>query len=243
MNKYGIILAAGKGTRMNSDLPKCALSFCGKPMIEYIANSCKKASLDDLIVVVGHKKEEIMKVLGDGVKYVYQEHQLGTADAALKAEKVLLNKEGLCLVFPGDMPLIDESIITGLIKHHQENNNALTVVTTVLNDPMYYGRIYKENGQVKRIIEYKDCTELEKQIKEINSALYCVDLKLMFDALHKVGNNNNSNEYYFTDIVEILSKDYKVDSYIVDDSRKLIGINDMETLKKVEGIYINSNEY
>lgn len=242
MNKYAIILAAGKGTRMKTELPKCAYPFCGKPMVKYIVENCQKCGINNINVVVGYKKEQIIEVLKDEVMYSVQDQQLGTGHAAMCCEHNLGDKEGLCLVFPGDMPLVDEIIINELIDIHLKNKNDLTVVTTVLDDAQAYGRIYRENGLIKRIIEFKDANEEQRQIKEINSGLYCVDVQLMFEALKQIKNNNNSGEYYFTDIIEILGKDHRVDSYIVKDSYKLAGINDLVTLKEIEKIYLEKNK-
>ena len=189
-----------------------------------------------VLFVIGYKKEQIIDVLKGKVQYAIQSEQLGTGHAAMCCEELLKDQEGLCLVFPGDMPLVDDEIIKNLIDKHINNKNDFTVVTTILEDPAAYGRIYRENGLVKKIIEYKDATEEQRTIKEINSGLYCVDLKLMFNALKSIKNNNKSNEYYFTDIIEILSKDYKVDSYVVEESYKLAGINDLESLKEIEEI-------
>lgn len=237
MDKYAIILAAGRGTRMKTELPKCAYPFCGKPMVKYIVDDCKKCGIKETVVVIGYKKEQIVDILKDEVKYAIQDNQLGTGHAAMCCESILKDKEGICLLFPGDMPLVDEDIINGLIECHINNKNDLTVVTTIMEDPAFYGRIYRENGLVKRIIEYKDANDEQRKIKEINSGLYCVDMKLMFEALKQIDNNNKSNEYYFTDIIEILGKDHRVDSYIVKESYKLTGINDLEALEKTEEIY------
>ncbi len=242
MNKYAIILAAGKGTRMKTELPKCAYPFCGKPMVKYIVENCQKCGVNNINVVVGYKKEQIIKILKDEVTYSFQDQQLGTGHAAMCCEPILGDKKGICLVFPGDMPLVDDAIINSLIKIHLENKNDLTVVTTVLDDAQAYGRIYREGGLIKRIIEFKDATEEQKQIKEINSGLYCVDIELMFSALKQIKNNNKSGEYYFTDIIEILGKDHRVDSYIVEDSYKLAGINDLITLAEIEKIYLEKNK-
>ena len=200
MNKCAIILAAGKGTRMKTELPKCAYPFCGKPMVKYIVENCIKCGINDINVVVGYKKEQIKEVLQDTVSYAVQDQQLGTGHAAMCCEPLLKDKEGLCLVFPGDMPLVDEEIINNLINIHINNKNDLTVVTTILDNPGAYGRMYRENGLIKKIVEFKDATEEQKAIKEVNSGLYCVDIQLMFEALKLIKNNNNSGEYYFTDI-------------------------------------------
>lgn len=239
MNKYAMILAAGKGTRMHSELPKCAYPFCNKPMIVWIVEGLKKASINDIVVVVGYKKEQIKEVLKDSVTYSEQVEQKGTGDAAKCTKEYFKDKEGICIILPGDAPLVDDVIINSLINTHATNHNALTIVSMIVNSDSYYGRIYREKGQVKRIIEAKDCTEEQLKIREVNSGLYCVDIKLLFDALDKINDNNKSHEYYLTDIIDIIGKNHKVDTYVVEEkeSYKLIGINDIENLKRAEEIF------
>ena len=240
-----IILAAGKGTRMLSELPKCAYPFYGKPMIVYIINMCKKIQIDDICVVVGHKKESIENLLQDKVKYAYQKEQLGTANAVLAAKDFLeRHNEGITLIFPGDMPLIDGDVINNLIREHIENNNDLTILTTQIKNPTGYGRIIRQDGQIIKIIEEKDADDSVKAINEINTGLYCITTNLLEKALSKVDNNNNKGEYYLTDIVKILSGDKKVKAYLTEYDFKLTGINDLYTLSLVEKEYqkyINRN--
>ena len=242
MNRHAIILAGGKGTRMHTDLPKCAYPFLGKPMVSYIIDSCKKAATDEIIVVVGYKREDIIKCLPQDVKYAIQEEQLGTGHAVMCAKDTLSKLDGVCLIFPGDMPLIDSETIEELVKEHQNKKNDLTVVTTVLDDALKYGRIYRENGHIKKIVEFKDCTPEQLEIKEINSGLFFVDTKLLFEAFNKVENHNNQHEYYLTDIVEIIGRDHQVDSYVIKDGFRLTGINDLDALKEAEEIYLNSKK-
>ena len=240
-----IILAAGKGTRMLSELPKCAYPFYGKPMIVYIINMCKKIQIDDICVVVGHKKESIENLLQDKVKYAYQKEQVGTANAVLAAKDFLeKHNEGITLIFPGDMPLIDGDVINNLIREHIENNNDLTILTTQIKNPTGYGRIIRQDGQIIKIIEEKDADDSVKAINEINTGLYCITTNLLEKALSKVDNNNNKGEYYLTDIVKILSGDKKVKAYLTEYDFKLTGINDLYTLSLVEKEYqkyINRN--
>ena len=240
-----IILAAGKGTRMLSELPKCAYPFYCKPMIVYIINMCKKIQIDDICVVVGHKKESIENLLQDKVKYAYQKEQLGTANAVLAAKDFLeKHNEGITLIFPGDMPLIDGDVINNLIREHIENNNDLTILTTQIKNPTGYGRIIRQDGQIIKIIEEKDADDSVKAINEINTGLYCITTNLLEKALSKVDNNNNKGEYYLTDIVKILSGDKKVKAYLTEYDFKLTGINDLYTLSLVEKEYqkyINRN--
>lgn len=241
--KYAIILAAGKGTRMETDLPKCAYPINGTPMVEYIVNSCRKSGINKILVVVGHKKEHIQKIFNGSVEYVLQEQQLGTANAVMCTKSILAEKEGFCLIFPGDMPLINEDIITKLVNYHSDNKNDLTIVTTKIDTPDGYGRIYREDGKIKKIVEALDATPEILAINEINSGVYCVDIKLLFSALDKVKNNNRKKEYYLTDIVEILCDDYKVDTFVVTDSNYLLGINDVSTAQKVEAILKTRSEF
>lgn len=237
MDINAIILAAGKGTRMKSELPKCAYPLCGKPMIEYIVDSCHKANVNNVCVVVGHKKEILKEILKDRVSYAHQEEQLGTGHAIKCAKDFYQEKDGITLIFPGDMPLVSSDIIEDLINTHITNNNDLTVVTTIVDNPFSYGRIYKENNQIIKIIEEKEATEKEKLIKEINTGLYCINTKLLTSAIDLINNNNNKGEYYLTDIVEILGKTKKVNSHIVESTFKIVGINDLETLNSVESEY------
>ena len=184
-NIHAVILAAGKGTRMNSELPKCAIPFLGKPMAKFIVDDCESLGIEDIVLVVGYKKEELIEIFKNDkkVKFAHQLQQLGTGDAVKASHDYLSNLDGLTLIFPGDMPLVGTEIIDDLVKTHISNNNDLTVVTTIYDDPKAYGRIYRENGLVKKIVEFKDCTEEQKLIKEVNSGLFCCDTKLLFDAL------------------------------------------------------------
>lgn len=237
MNINAIILAAGKGTRMKSELPKCAYPICGKPMISYILDACRNANVNDICVIVGHKKEVFEEMLKDTVIFAYQNEQLGTGHAVKCAKDFYQNKNGITLIFPGDMPLIDSNTIKGLIANHLENKNDLTVVTTIVDDPFGYGRIYKENSQIIKIVEEKEANPSEKEIKEINTGLYCINTNLLLSSIEQIKNDNNKGEYYLTDIVEILGKTNKVNSYIVPFDIKLTGINDLDTLSKVEEAY------
>lgn len=237
MLKHAIILAAGKGTRMHTELPKCAYPFLDKPMVSYIVDACKESEIDEIVVVVGFKKEVLINVLDKNCKIAVQTEQLGTGHAVMAAEGSIESKEGICLIFPGDMPLIDSKSINKLIEKHLNDRNDLTVVTTIVDDPAKYGRIYRENGNIKKIVEYKDCNPEQLLIKEINSGLFCVNTKLLFEGLKEVKNINAQNEYYLTDLVEILGRNYKVDSYVLEDDFILTGINDMESLEKAEAIY------
>jgi bifunctional UDP-N-acetylglucosamine pyrophosphorylase/glucosamine-1-phosphate N-acetyltransferase len=235
MKKYALILAAGKGTRMRTELPKCAFPILGKPMIEYIVENIEKTDIDEIVAIVGHKKEVIMDLLKDRAKYAIQEQQLGTGHAALSAAPLLEGKEGTTFILPGDMPLMEYPLMDKLMRAHEEMGNDLTVVTMVVDYPKGYGRIVRdEYGTVKGIVEENDCTESEKQIKEVNSSVYIVDNKALFETLKLIKKNDRKGEYYLTDIVSLMHQSYKVNTFIVRNSMVTMGINDLYAISIAE---------
>jgi len=235
MKKYALILAAGKGTRMRTELPKCAFPILGKPMIEYIVENIEKTDIDEIVAIVGHKKEVIMDLLKDRAKYAVQEQQLGTGHAALSAAPLLEGKEGTTFILPGDMPLMEYPLMDKLMRAHEEMGNDLTVVTMVVDYPKGYGRIVRdEYGTVKGIVEENDCTESEKQIKEVNSSVYIVDNKALFETLKQIKKNDRKGEYYLTDIVSLMHQSYKVNTFVVRNSMVTMGINDLYAISIAE---------
>lgn len=231
-----IILAAGKGTRMKSELPKCACPILGKPMILYLVDACLDAGIENIIVVLGYKKEIIKEVLKDysNISYAYQDEQLGTGHACMMTKELLKNVEGSTVIVPGDMPLVGKENLVNLIKYHEDNNLSMTILSSIFENPFSYGRIIRENNFVTSIIEEKEATEEQKQIKEINTGLYVVDNQTLFASLDQIDNNNSKNEYYLTDIVKVISKNDLVDAVVCDYDYHLTGINDLETLRFVE---------
>lgn len=235
MQINAIILAAGKGTRMHTELPKCAYPVAGKPMVNHIIKSLKDANIDNIYVVVGFKKEVVMNVVKDKVTFIEQPNQNGTGDAIRCCKNKMKDLKGYTLIFPGDMPLIDTKRIKDFVTRHRCSKNDFTIMTTLFDNPFGYGRIYRENKRVVKIVEEKEATEEIKKIKEVNTGLYCINNEILFDAVDKINNNNSKGEYYLTDIVDILSSNYKIGSYKVVNDYRLIGINDLETLNIVEG--------
>lgn len=227
-----IILAAGKGTRMKSKLPKALHPLCGKPMTRYIIDACKESGIDKCVVIVGHGADQVRQGLGDDVLYALQEKQCGTGDACKQAMPMLADFEGDVLVCPGDTPLITTEILSELLNEHRTSGNAATLLTTVLEDAIHYGRIHRaEDNRVLGIVEAKDATPVQIQIREINSAIYCFDLTLLRDYLTKLTPANAQNEYYLTDVIGMMANDgYKLGSVITMDRDAVLGINNRKEL-------------
>ena len=232
-----LILAAGKGTRMQSDKAKVLHELNGKPLLHYSIEAAKAAGAEKIVAVIGHQAERVRETFAaNGCIFVEQNPQLGTGHAVLQAKDVLSNYDGLTVILCGDVPLLKSSTIQSLIDNHHTHCAAVSVLTTIPPPPHAYGRIVKDDrGNVLKIVEHKDATEEEKKIGEINTGIYCVDTKFLFDALGKVTNNNQQGEYYLTDIVEIAVREgKKVKSFIADDYVEVMGINTLEELARAE---------
>ncbi|HOP56614.1 MAG TPA: bifunctional UDP-N-acetylglucosamine diphosphorylase/glucosamine-1-phosphate N-acetyltransferase GlmU [Bacillota bacterium] len=237
MKRYAIVLAAGKGTRMKTELPKCAYPLLRKPMIAYIIENIRNSgSVDEIVAVVGYKREVIQDILQDAVKYALQEEQLGTGDAVLSAKCLITDPDGFTVILPGDMPLVDEETIEKAISEHIERRHDLTVVTTRIEDPFGYGRIMRnDSGYLEAIIEEHEASYAQKTINEINTGIYVVKNDLLFPSLAKIGNDNLKKEYYLTDIVKIFKDENRViGTYFLKDSAKAMGVNDLYALSIAE---------
>ncbi len=237
MKKYALILAAGKGTRMKTDLPKCAFPILGKPMIEYIVENLEKSQIDEIVTIVGHKKEVIIDLLKDRSTYAIQEEQLGTGHATLQAASLLEDKEGVTFILPGDMPLMEYPLMDKILRSHEEMGNDLTIVSMMFDNPKGYGRVVRdEYGVVTSIVEEIDCNDAQKQIKEVNSSVYVVNNQALFQTLKKVKKNDRKGEYYLTDIVELMHQTHKVNTFTVREPRVTMGINDLYNISIAEKI-------
>lgn len=220
-----LILAAGKGTRMKSELPKVLHKVNGLPMVKKIMNILESLKSEENILILGHKKELVTETLGD-VKYVVQEEQLGTGHAIMMATDELKDYDGDVMVVCGDTPLLREETLDKLWEKHRSSGAATTVLTSIYENPFGYGRIVKEDGLVKAIVEQKDATPEQAAIKEVNAGVYCFDSKKLFDALGKIDNNNKNGEYYLTDVIGIhVNEGERVESYILEDNVEILGVN------------------
>ncbi|HEY8363382.1 MAG TPA: bifunctional UDP-N-acetylglucosamine diphosphorylase/glucosamine-1-phosphate N-acetyltransferase GlmU [Tissierellaceae bacterium] len=237
-----IILAAGESTRMKSKTSKVLHKICGKPLLKYVLEASKGAKVDKNIVIVGHSGDEVRdyfkdedvifktQPIGEGIPY-------GTGFAVMQAEEFIEDGSTVVILY-GDTPLIRESTIEKLIRYHEDNNLDATVLTAELENPTGYGRIIREdNGNILKIVEEKDASEEIKKIKEINSGIYCFNGKLLKESLSKINNNNAQNEYYITDVIEILkSEGHNVGAYKIEDASEIHGVNSRVQLAFCEKI-------
>jgi len=233
-----VILAAGEGKRMKSNKAKVLHKICGKTFIERVYESVKGAGIDETILVVGHKADQVQEHMKDSVSYVKQDVQLGTGHAVMQAEKYFENKKGCVIVLCGDAPLITSKTISDAIEFHKNNGYSATVITAEMEDPTGYGRIVRSaDGNVVKIVEHRDANEQERKIKEINSGLYVFNIENLVEALKMLDNNNDQGEYYLTDTIEILiKKGLKVGAVRAGDSSEVLGINDRVQLAKASEI-------
>lgn len=238
MSNYAIILAAGKGTRMKSDLPKVMHKVAGITMLEHVFRSVQAISPKKTVTVIGHKAELVRQVLGDATSFVLQEEQLGTGHAVMMAEKDLANLDGQTLVIAGDTPLITGESLKSLIDYHVNHKNIATILTADAKNPFGYGRIIRNSDEeVTKIVEEKDATDFEKQVTEINTGTYVFDNKRLFEALKNINTNNAQGEYYLTDVIGIFkAAGEKVGAYKLRDFNESLGVNDRAALSVAEEV-------
>jgi bifunctional UDP-N-acetylglucosamine pyrophosphorylase / glucosamine-1-phosphate N-acetyltransferase len=231
-----VVLAAGKGTRMKSDVPKVLHRVSGQPLVEYVLRAANALNPASLTVIVGHKAESLRSQLTArrGVRLAVQEPQLGTAHAVMQAEPLLAGASGSMLVLSGDVPLLSTATLQALLRVHHSNRAAATVLTAVLERPYGYGRIVRSQGQVARIIEERDASPAERALREINAGVYVFDLEPLFPALRSIASQNAQGEYYLTDLVAIYRRRrLLVASETVADAAEIRGINSRTELAEV----------
>ncbi len=226
-----IILAAGQGTRMKSEVPKVLHRVCGKPILEYVINASKDAEVERNIVIIGHGGEKVSEYFKDQ-PIIFRTQAIGDnfpygTGFAVKQAIDLIEDDSTVLILYGDTPLITKDTVNKLLKYHKEQGNHGTVLTAILEDVTGYGRIIREDeGNISEIVEDKDASPEQKKIKEINSGIYCFNGRLLKFALEQIDNNNAQGEYYITDVISILKNGgYKVGAYIIDDSIEIHGVN------------------
>ena len=235
MSISGVILAAGQGTRMKSPLPKVLQSVLGKPMINYAQEAI--TDLEKKYVIVGHQSDKVIQTLFESYIPIIQEKQLGTGHAIatlVESKEYEDDKNDYLVVIPGDVPLIKKKDLDLLINDVVSSKAAIGLITAEVNDPFGYGRIVKNKDEFEKIIEESDADEQEKQIKEINSGIYCIDKKFLNEYIGKIESENIQNEFYLTDLINIAFQN-KLDRVIVQVSEDSIqGVNSMSQLNDVE---------
>ena len=239
-----VVMAAGKGTRMKSNKSKLVHQIYGKELVTRVVETAKKAEVNDIIAVVGYKKEQVQAVLGDRVKYAYQEEMLGTGHAVMQTVKYLEGRKGKVVVLNGDVPILRPETLKNLIQKSINNKEYATLLTAIYDNPTGYGRIIRdEGGNIKGIVEQKDATEEQKEIQEINAGIYCFDIEELLLALKEIKPNNAQGEYYLTDVIKIMNdKGLKTGAVIVEDNTEILGVNDrlqLEMLTRILRLRIN----
>jgi bifunctional UDP-N-acetylglucosamine pyrophosphorylase/glucosamine-1-phosphate N-acetyltransferase len=238
VNYSAVILAAGKGVRMHSRMPKVLHRVAGKPMIWYVVKAAKEAGIDDIILVVGHGRDMVEEALaGENLRFIVQEQQLGTGHALMQAQGSV-NPAHTLVVLAGDTPLLEGKTLKKLLDFHQQQQALATVLSGLLPDPYGYGRIIRQaDGGLERIVEEKDASPEEKEIAEINTGMYCFQAGAVFTALSQVERSNAQGEYYLTDVLPILKKDgHKVAVLATNEVDQIHGINDRIQMASAEAI-------
>ena len=240
-NTKFVILAGGKSTRMKHALPKVLVPLGGKPMLRHVVETISKISKEKPVVIVGHKKELIKKELGSFCVYAIQKEQLGTANAVECAKNACKNAKEI-VVLSGDQPFVKAKTIEDSIKKHRAGNAKITFTTTKVKDfkdwrKAYeaYGRILRKGGKIIGIREYKEASDKEKKIKEVNTACtYVFDAHWLWKNLKKVKNDNAKGEYYLTDLFHIASKQNDKIENLKMNPREALGANSLEDLAVLE---------
>ncbi len=231
-----IILAAGQGTRMKSKLPKVLHPLLGRPMMQYIVDAANQVGTARTIVVVGFEGQQVIDALGPKLEYVWQKEQKGTGHAVLMARDILSTLTGDLLILYGDTPLLRPETIKDLVDAKRKQQAVAAVLTTELKNAAGFGRIIRnENGNITAIVEDKDANPSQKEIREVNTGVYCFDIPHLLQALSEITPRNAQGEYYLTDVIKIfVQKGLKVTGYVTDAAEEVMGPNDRIQLASTE---------
>ncbi len=232
-----VILAAGKGTRMKSDLPKVLHKVLGETMVARVVARAEESGSSQTVVVIGHKKELVEEELvTQKVDFAVQTQQLGTGHAVMMAEPALQDFFGDVLILAGDVPLLTSETLIKLIKTHHEEEADATVLSAIFENPYGYGRIIRtSDGNYSHSVEEKDADDEIRKIKEINSGIYLFKSELLFHYLRFIGTDNIQGEYYLTDVLPLMRKDNKkIALQVADDPDEIQGVNTVDQLREAE---------
>ncbi len=234
-----LILAAGKGTRMKSDLAKVLHPVYGRPMLDHVVAVAREVGSLKIGVIIGHQADYIQETYkGKGLTFILQKEQLGTGHAVLQAQQAFSSFKGTLIILCGDVPLLRSETVKKMMAHHAKTHAVITVLTTRLDDPASYGRIVRgRDGRILKIVEAQDATESEKDIAETNTGIYCAECPFLFEAVARIRNDNAQGEYYLTDICEIANREgMKVTPFLTGDSEEVMGINTVEDLERAQRV-------
>lgn len=239
-----VILAAGKGKRMkNPEKSKVMFELNGKPLIQYVVELALKIHSDKIVLIVGHRKKSVIDFVNDifsdyilRIKFAHQDQQLGTGHAVMQTYEELKDFEGNVLILSGDVPLLKFGTIEKFLSFHNDNKFKASLLSAIFEQPLGYGRIIRDaNMNFVDIREEKDSSEDEKEIKEINSGIYIIDSKLLFDAIKTLKTDNAQGEYYLTDVFKYFKdKGIKIGAIPVENNIEICGINTIDQLKELE---------
>ena len=241
-----LVLAAGKGTRMYSDLAKVLHPICGRPMLSYPLAALEELRLGRVLVVVGHQAENIQEIfLEASVEWVLQTEQLGTGHAVLCALPHLADFVGSVLICCGDTPLLTTGTLRMFLTNHLKSDNDLSVLSMLLEEPGSYGRIVRNSaGEVSGIVEAKDATDEERDIREVNTGIYCARALLLQSVIPEISNTNAQGEYYLTDMVKLaVERGWKVQAIAGSDPTEFLGVNTNEELEAAERVIAQRMEH
>lgn len=236
-----VILAAGKGTRMNSDIAKVLHEMNGRPLIHYVIEQTRDSLPEKTVIIIGHQREAVTAVLQEyPVDTAVQDPQLGTGHAVQQAEAMFDGFTGDILVLSGDVPLLRRETIAELVQVHRDTKSAITVLTAYLEDPTGYGRVVRsESNAVRKIVEHRDATPEELELNEINTGIYLFRSELLFERLHALQPDNAQGEYYLTDVVKMAAEEgLSVQAVIAADPQEIQGINTVAQLQEMERNYL-----
>lgn len=237
-----MILAAGLGTRMKSNLAKVLHKLDGKPLISHVCRTAAALECRKIYIVVGHQADEVQAAVehdyGDGISFVKQSEQRGTGDAVIAAREELAHSNATVLILSGDVPLVRVETLKELIHEHEGTGAACTILTVRLENPAGYGRVVRDQAnEFQRIVEQRDATDEERQIREINSGIYCFQSNKLFSALERIRPENSQGEYYLTDVPAILKRDgERVSLHLHHDAREVSGVNTRAELAEFENL-------
>lgn len=233
-----VILAAGEGKRMKSKLPKVLHKVQGKAMVDWVIDTAKEAGAEDICVVVGHGKDKVISELsGRNIKFAIQSEQLGTGHAVMQAGNFIEENADI-IVFYGDTPLITAQTIKKMLDFHRSENNSITIISVIIDNPSGYGHIIRDkNGLFVKNIEHKDANNEEKAIKEVNTGIYCFKGSALKKGLSLLKNDNVQKEYYLPDTLEIILADGgKVNAMVANDAEEFLGVNSRVQLADAEAV-------